>query len=811
MKKKTVLIGFALLIACLGRLGADERPEIRNPTQSRVDAHASAVQLAIDWPSFLERNDPVWERLPETWMEGAFIGNGRLGAMIYKGDQEAEPAAEVLAWTVNRSDLYDNRDPENKDGSQWTMHTRMPAGRLHLCPTGMVKEGRLRIDLWNGEARGTLQTEEGVVEWRSWVQPGDAESGVVVILLETDDGEKATQVKWQPFKSIVPRFHSRPQEGYQPNPPGRQESVGDTQVWIQPLLLGGDYATAWKTVELGNNRKAVFLAIGYGRIGGGSAKSSVAAVEAAAQRGVEALQEENRSWWHAFYRKSFVSIPDARIESHYWLQMYKLASATREGGVVIDTCGPWLKVDTVWPACWWNLNMQLNMYPLPVANHLELYEPLNQLLKQELDNGNLIRNAPEEMRHDSAYLGNPTTTYNLINNTVYWGGRGDRTGRLRPGASLNHLSWICHSLWEYYRRNMDDEFLRETLFPLTRRAYNFVFHFLEEGEDGRIHIQDTFSSEYGTAYDSNEAIALVQWGTGALLWMCERLAINDPDIPRWKDIRKRLVDPPVDETGLRIGADLRLEHGHRHYSHLMSIVPFRAWDFQDPESRELAYRSLEHFLHFERGLAGYSYTGASSMYAALGDGDRALATLQTYFQKYDRPNTMYTETNPASPVMETPLSAARCVQDMLLLSHDVLRIFPAVPNAWKDTAFHNLLAEGAFEVSAVRQEGKTRFVRIKSLAGEPCRVITGLKNPIRLLNNERVPLTVDARGIVELELAIGETAVLTEEDYRGHLRIRPLPRDASEANFYGLKNLNRTPRTTAGSPSNPPPPDPPSG
>ena len=65
------------------------------------------------------------------------------------------------------------------------------------------------------------------------------------------------------------------------------------------------------------------------------------------------------------------------------------------------------------------------------------------------------------------------------------------------------------------------------------------------------------------------------------------------------------------------------------------------------------------------------------MYAALGDGDRALASLNTYFDKYDRPNTMYTEVpdNP-SPVMETPLSAARCVQDMLLQSHDVIRSFP---------------------------------------------------------------------------------------------------------------------------------------
>ena len=103
----------------------------------------------------------------------------------------------------------------------------------------------------------------------------------------------------------------------------------------------------------------------------------------------------------------------------------------------------------------------------------------------------------------------------------------------------------------------------------------------------------------------------------------------------------------------------------------MSMVPFRTWDFEDPEARELGLRSLKHFLRQRWGLAGYSYTGGSSVYAMFGDGDGALKTLQLYYEHFDRPSTMYTEADPTSPVMETPPSAARCVQDMLLQSHDV--------------------------------------------------------------------------------------------------------------------------------------------
>jgi hypothetical protein len=66
---------------------------------------------------------------------------------------------------------------------------------------------------------------------------------------------------------------------------------------------------------------------------------------------------------------------------------------------------------------------------------------------------------------------------------------------------------------------------------------------------------------------------------------------------------------------------------------------------------------------------------------------------------------------------------------MLLGSYGgILRVFPAVPAAWKDVVIHDFGAEGAFRVSAVRKEGVTQFVRITSLADEPCRLRTDLPN-----------------------------------------------------------------------------------
>jgi hypothetical protein len=55
---------------------------------------------------------------------------------------------------------------------------------------------------------------------------------------------------------------------------------------------------------------------------------------------------------------------------------------------------------------------------------------------------------------------------------------------------------------------------------------------------------------------------------------------------------------------------------------------------------------------------------------------------------------------------------------------DTLRIFPAVPQHWPTAAFRDLLAEGAFRVSAVRREGRTTWVRI----------VAGVDRRLRLRN-----------------------------------------------------------------------------
>ena len=96
------------------------------------------------------------------------------------------------------------------------------------------------------------------------------------------------------------------------------------------------------------------------------------------------------------------------------------------------------------------------------------------------------------------------------------------------------------------------------------------------------------------------------------------------------------------------------------------------------------------------------------------------------------PNTMYCERG--NPTFESPISSSRSMLDMLIQSWgNTIRVFPATPSSWKDASFYQLRAEGAFLLSAKRENGKSRFIHIKSLAGEPCIIQSDLPDDVKVI------------------------------------------------------------------------------
>jgi len=76
--------------------------------------------------------------------------------------------------------------------------------------------------------------------------------------------------------------------------------------------------------------------------------------------------------------------------------------------------------------------------------------------------------------------------------------------------------------------------------------------------------------------------------------------------------------------------------------------------------------------------------------------------------------------------MESNNAMSAGISDMLVQGwRDVVRVFPAMPQHWRDAAFRDLLTEGAFRVSAIRRDGRTIWVKIVATVARRLR----LRNP----------------------------------------------------------------------------------
>lgn len=737
---------------------------------------SSAVRDAVHWPEFMARHDMVWERLPTKWTEAPHFGNAMLGSMFFQ-------QRNAFTLQVFRADVQDHRD--NTFG--WTAYSRphFAIGSFEFKPVGMVKGGHWRKDLWNAELTGTITTDRGEIRLRHFVH---AQEMAIITEIWTTPGEAGCTWNWQPVPAQTVRkgYPTQPAEladyikkygdayaktlkAPQPNPPGTRETKGAVHVWTQDLLYGGQYATAWTDIDKGGGHRIHIATIANRYPEKTARDEALNLVTEWSNRNLAPAEASHRDWWHGYYRQSFVSLPETRLETLYWNTIFRYGCTARTGRGIVDCPGIWFQGGQ-WPYITTDYNIQTALWGVYTANRLEVGGELMDMLHRGREA--LARNVrPVEWQSDSAYV-NVATQRDMI---------APRDQDMRYWDLVGCLPWALHNCWWQYRYSMDDEMLREKLFPLLRRAVNLYLHLLKE-ENGRLRLPPTYSPETGTFEDCNFDLALMRWGCQTLLWSAARLHIDDPLIPKWKDVLARTIAFPADENGFRLGSNKPAEANHRHGSHLLMIYPLYLVNLDQPGMADVLRKSVDRFSqtkHLPAMVATHSVPAAT----AIGAGDLALESLHKQLNNLF-PNGMWF--NPGC--LESSLSSANGIQTMLLQSWgETVRVFPAVPTAWKDLAFDNLRAEGAFLVSAVRKGGKTQWVRIQSLAGEPCRVKTDLAAPVHS-SLSKEPLTPAANGVYELKLNKGEEAVLYSGGAMPEISITELPAEPDQYRSFGLKS-----------------------
>jgi len=123
-----------------------------------------------------------------------------------------------------------------------------------------------------------------------------------------------------------------------------------------------------------------------------------------------------------------------------------------------------------------------------------------------------------------------------------------------------------------------------------------------------------------------------------------------------------------------------------------------------------------------------------------------------------------------------------------------IRIFPAVPDKWKNASFNDLRAQGGFLVSASRSEGKTEWVQIKSLAGESCIVkIPGWSSAMQAGKGKKIEISSLGNNEFKVNLAAGEAVLLAPSTAAVKAIIQPVKHLTEEKNLYGVKKGKQLP------------------
>ncbi|MFB7530475.1 hypothetical protein ACFC0C_19885 [Streptomyces sp. NPDC056178] len=725
-----------------------------SPTAWAASAPAPAGRPGADVHERTVRDAAMtWRTLPTGWQQAPFLANGYLGAQLYAGK-----TADTLKLMLSHSQVQDQR-------GQWRGgigFSRLPIGYFTLTLAGEITGVDWTLDPYDAELRGTVTTSRGSLTFSALVQN---DTGALLISTRPSPGEESAAWSFQWLQAATTRNSGKP-EDYTPNPDPR---VGDGFV-EQPLLAGGGWTTAWRERREGTGRLlAAHLVYRFpGRVSQATT-AALRAVDRTLATDLDRLVERHRGWWHAYYRRSFLSVPDKRLQSFYLIQLYKLAASTRAEGPTISEWGPWFpEVGNNWTAVWWNLNVQIGMAPVHGSNHPELDSVTGAFRRFE---HNLPASVPVDHRDGESYaLGHPSDWQLRAGDTYDVGAPGSD----HVSDNFGNLTWALHNVWQSYRHSMDLSVLRDVVYPILAKAINFYAHFLHEGPDGRLHLLETRSPEYANAADCTYDLSLVRWGVRTLIASAKLLRNDDPRLKRWQDIDRRLTPYAEDPVGgVMIGKDVPLADSHRHHSHLLWLHPLRERNWDRAEDRDVMRRSMDHWVSMQQLWHGYSYATASSMYSVMDEPEKALDFL-TFFTDLKvvadcqmTVNTMYREGK--NLALESPLSAAQSMLDMVVQGHEgVVKVFPSVSDRWADASIASLRTQGAFLVDADRSGGATRWVRVHSEAGAPLTLDHSITGRIDVRDAHGRPLRwrETGPGRIALSLPRGGTAVVTPHGAR---------------------------------------------
>jgi alpha-L-fucosidase 2 len=688
------------------------------------------------------------DSIPTSWDEGMPLGNGMLGALIWK-------KADKLRLSLDRADLWDSRPMKGLHRPEfrfdWVKQqvekndykivqeyfdrpydnepapTKIPGAALEIPMNLLGKPLKTELD---------LESATCTIKW----QGGASMSSFV----SSKDEFGMFKLEHLPagfeLQLIPPAYEGKPVKGgdvvggddlsrlgYQQ---GKIQKTPHSISYHQEGWGGFTYLVTVCWSRVGKDGIEAIWKISSSQKTNGNIPSDTAYLKTELAKGYQVHAAAHQVWWTNYWKKSSISIPDPLLLRQWYLEQYKFGSASRKGAPPISLQAIWTADNGRIPP--WkgdfhhDLNTQLSYWPAYSANHMD-----GALVYLD----HLDGNKPNYKAYTKRYFG--VEGLNVPGVTTLDGT--EMGGWIQYSLSPTVSAWLSQHYYLQWRYSMDRKFLETRAYPWVKEVAEFLTNITKLDMNGKrqlplssspeIH-DNSISAWFPT--NTNYDLALMQFAFKAASEMALALGRAD-EAKKWADILKRLDGFVLSEKDeLMIAANSPYKESHRHFSHLMAIHPLGLIRWEDGDkSRSIINRSLKLLDSVGPGnWCGYSYAWEGSLKARAKDGAGAAKALEIFAKAFCSPNSFHLNGDQTKSgyssfqykpfTLEGNFAFAAGIQEMLLQSYaGFIEIMPAIPEQWKDVSFSNLRTEGAFLVDAEQQDGRLQFIKITATVDGP--------------------------------------------------------------------------------------------